>query len=169
MDLINSLLPKIEHFQFLGYWVVLLISLLESLAFVGIVVPGSTFIVFVGALTARGYWDLADMIWFAAVGAILGDGISFLLGKKGKFLFTEDNRIFKASYLAKGEIFFKKHGVKSVFLGRFIGPIRPVIPFIAGLSEWRRGNSILEYPERYYLGKLKPASRLLFRACMESC
>ena len=134
MDLINYLLPKIEHFQFLGYWVVLLISLLESLAFVGIVVPGSTFIVFVGALTARGYWDLADMIWFAAVGAILGDGISFLLGKKGKFLFTEDNRIFKAGYLAKGEVFFKKHGAKSVFLGRFIGPIRPVIPFIAGLS-----------------------------------
>jgi len=134
MDLINYLLPKIEHFQFLGYWVVLLISLLESLAFVGIVVPGSTFIVFVGALTARGYWDLADMIWFAAVGAILGDGISYFLGKKGKILFSEDNRIFKAGYLAKGEAFFKKHGAKSVFFGRFIGPIRPVIPFIAGLS-----------------------------------
>ncbi len=134
MDLINYLLPKIEHFQFLGYWVVLLVSLLESLAFVGIIVPGSTFIVFIGALSARGYWDLADMIWFASVGAILGDGISYLLGKKGKILFTEDNRIFKASYLAKGEAFFKKHSVKSVFLGRFIGPIRPVIPFIAGLS-----------------------------------
>jgi membrane protein DedA with SNARE-associated domain/membrane-associated phospholipid phosphatase len=134
MDLINYLLPKIEHFRFLGYWVVLLVSLLESLAFVGIVVPGSTFIVFIGALSARGYWDLADLIWFAAVGAILGDGISFSLGKKGKILFTEDNRIFKASYLAKGQEFFKIHGAKSVFLGRFIGPVRPVIPFIAGLS-----------------------------------
>ncbi len=44
MDLINYLLPKIEHFQYLGYWVVLLVSLLESLAFIGIVVPGSTFV-----------------------------------------------------------------------------------------------------------------------------
>ncbi len=143
MDLINYLLPRIEHFQFLGYWVVLLVSMLESLAFVGIIVPGSTFIVFIGALSAKGYWDLGDLIWFATVGAILGDGISYLLGKKGKILFTEDNRIFKASYLAKGEAFFKKHGAKSVFLGRFIGPVRPVIPFIAGLSRMEAGQFYL--------------------------
>ncbi|MEI8356603.1 MAG: LssY C-terminal domain-containing protein, partial [Deltaproteobacteria bacterium] len=105
-----------------------------SLAFVGIVVPGSTFIVFIGALSARGYWDLADMIWFATIGAILGDGISYSLGKRGKILFKKENRIFKAGYLAKGEAFFKRHGAKSVFLGRFVGPLRPVIPFIAGLS-----------------------------------
>jgi undecaprenyl-diphosphatase len=76
MDLINYLLPKIEHFQYLGYWVVLLVSLLESLAFIGIIVPGSTLIVFIGALSARGYLDLADLIWFATIGAILGDGIA---------------------------------------------------------------------------------------------
>jgi len=137
MDLINYLLPKIEHFQFLGYWVVLLVSLLESLAFVGLVVPGSTFIIFIGALSARGFWDLGDLIWFAAVGAILGDGISYFLGRKGKILFKEENRIFKAVYLEKGEAFFKRHGAKSLLLGRFIGPIRAVIPFIAGLSRMK--------------------------------
>jgi undecaprenyl-diphosphatase len=134
MDFVNYLLPEIEHFQFLGYWVVLLVSLLESLAFVGLVVPGSTFIAFIGALSAEGYLDLGDLIWFATMGAILGDGISYLLGKKGKILFSEDGRFFKGSYLEKGEVFFRKHGAKSVFLGRFIGPIRPVIPFVAGLS-----------------------------------
>lgn len=134
MDLINYLLPKIEHFHFLGYWVVLLVSLLESLAFVGLIVPGSTFVVFIGALAAEGWWDLGDLIWFATIGAILGDGISYLLGKKGKLLFKEEGRFFKRSYLEKGEAFFRKHGAKSVFLGRFIGPVRPVIPFVAGLS-----------------------------------
>jgi undecaprenyl-diphosphatase len=134
MDLVNFLLPKIEHFRMLGYWALLMVSLLESLAFVGLVFPGSTFVVLMGALSARGYWDLGDLIWFATVGAILGDGISYSLGKRGKILFTESSRIFRVSYLERGEAFFRKHGPKSVFLGRFLGPIRAIIPFIAGLS-----------------------------------
>jgi len=134
MDLINFLLPKIEHFRMLGYWTLLLVSLLESLAFVGLIIPGSTFVVLMGALSARGYWDLGDLIWFAAVGAILGDGISYVLGSKGKILFSESNRIFRSSYLERGEAFFRDHGGKSVFLGRFLGPVRAVIPFVAGIS-----------------------------------
>lgn len=134
MDLINLFLPKIVHFQLLGYWVLLLVSLLESLAFVGLVFPGSTFVVIMGTLSARGYWDLGDLIWFATVGAILGDGISYVLGKRGKILFTENSRVFKANYLERGEAFFRKHGGKSVFLGRFLGPLRAVIPFVAGIS-----------------------------------
>jgi membrane protein DedA with SNARE-associated domain len=118
----------------LGYWALLMVSLLESLAFVGLVFPGSTFVVLMGVLSARGYWDLGDLIWFATVGAILGDGISYSLGKRGKILFTESSRIFRVSYLERGEAFFRKHGPKSVFLGRFLGPIRAILPFIAGLS-----------------------------------
>lgn len=134
MDLINFLLPKIEHLHMAGYWLLLLVALFESLVAVGLILPGSTLVVFMGALAARGYWDLADLIWFATVGAILGDGISYLLGKRGKILFAENSRLFKQSYLEKGEEFFNKHGGKSVFLGRFFGPLRAVIPFIAGIS-----------------------------------
>lgn len=134
MELIDYILPKIEHFRLLGYWVVLLVSFLESLAFVGLLIPGSVFLVVVGSLAASGYFDLGDLIWFAVVGAVLGDGISFVLGKRGHILFSDDNRVFKASYLAKGQDFFTRHGGKSVFLGRFVGFVRPIIPFVAGLS-----------------------------------
>jgi membrane protein DedA with SNARE-associated domain/membrane-associated phospholipid phosphatase len=134
MELIDYILPKIEHFRLLGYWVVLLVSFLESRGFVGLLVPGSVFLVVVGSLAAAGYFDLGGFIWFAVAGAVLGDGISFVLGKRGHILFSDDNRIFKASYLAKGQDFFTRHGGKSVFLGRFIGFVRPIIPFVAGLS-----------------------------------
>jgi len=134
MEFINSLLPKLEHFRMLGYWVVLLVSMLESLVLVGVIVPGAILVVFAGALAAKGYFDLGDLIWFAAAGAVLGDGISFMLGKRGAGLFNETNRILKASYLEAGQKFFLKHGAKSIFLGRFIGLIRAVIPFVAGLS-----------------------------------
>lgn len=131
---IDTLLPAIEHFRMLGYWAVLLLSLLESLAFVGVVVPGAVFVVFAGSLAAKGYFDLGDLVWFAFAGAILGDGISFRMGKGGHIRFREDNRIFKPVLLEKGKKFFARHGGKSIFLGRFVGLIRAVIPFVAGMS-----------------------------------
>ncbi|MGB7631772.1 MAG: LssY C-terminal domain-containing protein [Candidatus Deferrimicrobium sp.] len=134
MEYINTLLPALEHFRMLGYWVVLLLSLLESLAFVGVVVPGAVVVVFAGSLAAKGVFDLGDLVWFASAGAILGDGISFQLGKGGHIRFREENRIFKPGLLEKGKVFFARHGGKSVFLGRFVGLIRAVIPFVAGLS-----------------------------------
>ena len=135
LEIINNLLPQLEHFRILGYWLVLLISLLESLVLVGVIVPGAVVVVFAGTLAAQGYFDIGDLIWFAAIGAILGDGISFLLGQHGTGLFKEKNKFLKPSYLETGKQFLDKHGAKSIFLGRFIGPIRAVIPFIAGLSE----------------------------------
>ncbi len=81
---IDTLLPAIEHFRMLGYWAVLLVSLLESLAFVGVVVPGAVFVVFAGSLAAKGDFDLGDRVWFAFAGAILGDGISYRMGKGGR-------------------------------------------------------------------------------------
>ena len=134
MDYINTLLPALEHFRMLGYWVVLLVALLESLAFVGVVVPGAVFVVFAGSLAAKGYFDLGDLVWFASAGAILGDGISFRMGKGGHIHFREENRIFKPTLLEKGKEFFTRHGGKSIFLGRFVGLIRAVIPFVAGMS-----------------------------------
>jgi membrane protein DedA with SNARE-associated domain/membrane-associated phospholipid phosphatase len=134
MDLTNYFLPKIEHFHILGYWILLLIAMLESLAFVGILVPGTFFIILFGSLAANGYFSIVDLIWFAAAGAVLGDAASFYLGKRGTGFFSENNRIFKTGFLERGKDFFSRHGAKSVFLGRFVGPVRAVIPFIAGLS-----------------------------------
>ncbi|MGE5248348.1 MAG: DedA family protein, partial [Verrucomicrobiota bacterium] len=129
----SAILPAIAHFRVLGYWLVLLVSFLESLAFVGVVVPGAAFVVLAGSLASRGYLDLGDLVWFASAGAVLGDGISFRLGRGGHIRFREGNRLFKPSLLEKGEAFFDRHGGKSVFLGRFVGLVRAVVPFVAGV------------------------------------
>lgn len=121
-----------------GYWLVFLISFAESLAFVGALVPGAVLVALAGFLSAQGYLDLGDLLWFAAGGAMLGDGISYWLGTKGTEFFRIENKILKRSHLEKGERFFKEHGNKSIFFGRFIGPIRPIIPFVAGLSKMNK-------------------------------
>jgi len=130
----NTLLPTLEHLNYLGYWLVLLAAFLESVAFVGAIFPGSAVVVLMGFLASRGLFHIGDLIWFATAGAILGDGLSYYLGKRGfKFFRRHAGFLLKDVYLEKGEKFFKDHGGKSVFLGRFVAGIRTVIPFVAGM------------------------------------
>jgi len=135
MSFLNHILPTFAHLGFGGYWLVLLVSFLESLVLAGEIVPGAVLVVFAGFLSAQGFLDIGDLIWFATIGAILGDGLSFYLGTKGTHFFRSENRFLKSAHLERGERFFHKHGSKSIFLGRFVGPLRPIIPFVAGLSK----------------------------------
>jgi len=131
MEYLNEFSLLIKQHSIFSYWLLLLISFTESLAFVGIIFPGTTFVVIAGFLASQGYLELKYLIPFVSVGAFLGDYISYWLGTKGTGFFTK-SKFFKKDIFIKGEDFFKKHGGKSVFIGRFVGPIRPVIPFVAG-------------------------------------
>lgn len=137
MEWLQSLVPNIENLGVFGYWLVLLAALSESLVLVGVFVPGAIIVVFAGFLSSRGYLDLGDLVWFAAIGAVVGDSLSYYLGTKGTHLFRAENRVLKTHHLELGQRFFRKHGSKSVFLGRFIGLLRPIVPFVAGLSGMR--------------------------------
>lgn len=109
-------------------------SFAESLAFVGLLMPGAALMLTAGALITTGALSFWPTMAWAACGAVFADGISFWLGHR----FKEQIRSFSlfARYpevLAQGEKFFHRHGGKSVFLGRFVGPVRPVIPIVAGM------------------------------------
>lgn len=140
MNFLTNILPSLAHLGVWGYWLVLLAALLESLVFAGVLVPGSTLVVLAGFLSSQGYLDIGDLIWFATIGAILGDSISYYLGTKGAGLFRNENRWLKADHLERGKQFFHKHGSKSVFLGRFVAPLRAIVPFIAGLSGMKKSK-----------------------------
>lgn len=140
MSFLNNILPSLIHLGIWGYWLVLLAALLESLVFAGVLVPGSTVVVLAGFLSSQGYLDIGDLIWFAAIGAILGDSISYYLGTKGTGLFRNENKLLKADHLERGKQFFHKHGSKSIFLGRFAGPLRAIVPFVAGLSGMKKSR-----------------------------
>ncbi len=122
------------------YALVFFISFCESLAFAGIVVPGSTLIVFTGFLAANGKGAYLPLMAASTLGAILGDLLSYWLGARMgaallvRPLFRRYRVLFR-----KSQIFFLEHGGKSVFLGRFIGLIRPFIPFVAGYARMRPG------------------------------
>ncbi len=134
MDFIHQLVKASESFGLWGYLLAFSLAFLESLAIVGGFIPGTTAIVLLGFMCSRGYLNIYVLMSVTVLGAVLGDSASYWLGSKGTQFFKQENRFLKARHLDAGQKFFEKHGNKSIFFGRFIGIIRPMIPFAAGLS-----------------------------------
>lgn len=117
-----------------AYFIVALIAFGESLAIVGLIVPGAFLLFGVGALIGSGELSLWPTLFSATIGAILGDGISFWLGYHYRerlvslWPFTRYPKLVE-----RGMVFFKRHGGKSILFGRFVGPVRPIIPAVAGM------------------------------------
>lgn len=133
-------LPVIARLGLWAYALLFGFSFAESIAVVGILVPGATFVVIFGFLVAQGFYDFGDAVAIASIGAILGDVFSFVLGRRGIDPAKRFPKLFSQITVDRAETFMHKNGVAGVFLGRFIGPLRPFIPFVAGALKmpWQR-------------------------------
>jgi membrane protein DedA with SNARE-associated domain len=113
----------------------------ESFVFVSLLFPGTTVLVAAGTLLSDGTLPYASILVGAVLGAVLGDSVSYWLGRSfgGGIV-----RVWPFSWhpdaLSRGILFFERHGGKSVFIGRFFGPIRAVIPLAAGIMQMPRGR-----------------------------
>ena len=113
----------------------------ESFAFLSLLFPGTTLLIAAGTLMSGGTLPYAPVLVGAVLGATLGDSVSYWLGRRfghgiaGLWPFTR-----RPELLPEGIRFFARHGGKSVFIGRFFGPVRAVIPLAAGVMEMPRGR-----------------------------
>ena len=139
----NELLPSIQSLGLWGYWLIGLLAFGEALVLTSVFAPGTVVVVLGGALAAQGLYDFGDMIWFVAVGTILGAEASFRIGRRGTNLFQEGRRVFSTAHLERGRRFFEKYGAPSIILGHFFGPLRPIMPVVAGLSGMSGGRFFL--------------------------
>ncbi|GMQ76312.1 MAG: hypothetical protein BMS9Abin01_1584 [Gammaproteobacteria bacterium] len=129
----QSVLPTVEHFQYLGYWIAFFAALLETALVVGLLLPGSTLLLILGALSASGHLDFNGVLWFGIAGAVLGDNINYWLGRRYGQRWTRSGVWFlKQDNFDEARRFFDAHGAKSVFLGRFIPGVKELAPFVAG-------------------------------------
>jgi undecaprenyl-diphosphatase len=118
----------------LGGLITCFIAFLECLVLIGFLVPGTVFMTAIGTLIGIGVLPFTSITLWAIAGAIAGDVLSFWIGRHYHH-HTGDLWLFRRypSLLQKGKAFFDTHGGKSIFFGRFIGPIRAILPFIAGM------------------------------------
>ncbi|MGB0467192.1 MAG: VTT domain-containing protein [Pontibacterium sp.] len=110
-----------------------LLSLLESLAFVGMLVPGVAVLASLSWIAGQQALSLPFLLLCAFSGAVIGDGISFALGHySAPWIAKRHTLQDHPRWLLQGQAFFRRYGGSSILLGRFIGPVRALIPFIAG-------------------------------------
>lgn len=118
--------------------ITMLIAACESLVIVGIIVPGIAMLYGVGALVGLGLLDLWPIIGWTAAGAALGDGVSYWVGWRYKDRLRTLWPMSKyPDLIPRGEAFFIRHGGKSILFGRFAGPMRAIVPAVAGILHMR--------------------------------
>jgi membrane protein DedA with SNARE-associated domain/membrane-associated phospholipid phosphatase len=124
----------------LGPWTYALVGVLaylETAAFVGLVAPGETVVIAGGVIAGQGEIDLIPLIGLVWTCAFLGDTTSFYIGRRlgRKFLLRHGPKVkITPERLAQVESYFERHGGKTILIGRFIGLVRALAPFIAGSS-----------------------------------
>lgn len=146
--MLNETLQHITAWLHLNpHWagiITFLISFAESLAVIGSIVPGSVTMTAIGILIGSGVIPATSTFLFAILGAIAGDSGSYYLG----YYFNDKlHQLWPFSkhpnLLASGQYFFNEHGGKSVFIGRFLGPLRAVVPVVAGMMKMKQNRFLL--------------------------
>src|SRR5215210_847001 len=124
----------------LGPWTYALVAVsafLETGAFVGLIAPGETIVMAGGVVAGQGEIQLIPLIGLVWLCAVLGDTTSFYIGRRlGRRFLERHGPRFKISEerLKQVESYFERHGGKTILIGRFIGLVRALAPFIAGSS-----------------------------------
>jgi membrane protein DedA with SNARE-associated domain len=151
-----------------AYIVLGLLAAAESAAFVGLAIPGETAMLLGGFLAFQGRVNLAVMMAAGAVGAVVGDSIGYQIGR----VFGEPlkrsrlGRRVGQDRWARGEAYLRAKGGRAVFLGRFVGLLRALVPALAGMSRmpyrtflpWNLAGGVTWAPGFVFLGYLAGGS-----------
>ncbi len=136
---LNTIFSILSSHPYIIYPFMGFIAFIESLAFIGLIFPGVLIIGTAGFLSSHNVMEFKILVIWCSLGAIIGDITSYNIGIKYGTKITEKNFFQKyKKHYERGINFFKKYGGFSVLLGRFIGFLRPVIPFLAGMHKMEK-------------------------------
>ena len=141
--MLNRLIDFVWSIGSWGYVVVFLGAALESAAFLGLLIPGESLVIASGVLASAGLFKLPTLIAVVSAGAVVGDSIGYELGRRlGRpWLLRRGARlVFRRDRIEAVDAFLKRHGGKAVLIGRFIGFLRALAPFVAGSSRMPYGR-----------------------------
>jgi membrane protein DedA with SNARE-associated domain len=140
-ELAQPLLEFIKDHRSWAIAIMFITAFGESFAFLSLLFPGTTLLIAAGTLVKSGTLPFLPVMVGAILGAVLGDSVSYWIGRRfgggiaRLWPFSRNPKL-----LPSGIQFFERHGGKSVFIGRFFGPIRAVIPLAAGIMRMPRGR-----------------------------
>lgn len=140
-ETLTSLLSWLQAHPSLVIAAVFATAFAESLAMAGIIVPGVVMLFGLAALAGYMTLSIVPLLLAGFIGAVAGDWLSYALGRHYQ---NEVRQIWPLNrypaLIDRGERFFSRHGWLGIVLGRFIGPLRPLVPMIAGMMQMPPGR-----------------------------
>ncbi len=140
-EYVQPVIDFVRNHQAWAAPIVFALAFAESLAFVSLLVPAWGILVGIGALLVSSGISFWPILIAAAVGAAMGDWLSYWIGQKVGPAVAHMWPLSKhPEMLPRGEEFIKKWGALGIFIGRFFGPLRAAVPLVAGIFHmpyWR--------------------------------
>lgn len=132
-----------ENPQWLGLSL-FLVACLECLAVVGLLMPGTVLVFAIAVLAGTGVLSLGETLLLGYAGGLLGDLLSYGLGRR----YHQNIRSLRGlrnhpEWLSRAELYVERYGIASLLVGRFIGPLRPMLPLTAGMLDMPFGRFLL--------------------------
>jgi len=115
---------------------VFVVACVECLAIAGLIVPGTVLLFAITVLAGSGALPLGETLLLGLLGGLLGDLVSYFLGRH----FHQNIRRLPGlrhhpEWMSAAEGYFQRYGIASLLVGRFIGPLRPMLPMVAGMCD----------------------------------
>ena len=133
-DWISTIMLSVSSNYWLFVSLVFLVCVGEAVFILGLLVPSLPILLLVGGLITTQNLNFWPIFFAATLGGIVGDAVSywigFLLKDRIKTVWPFKNYL---PLIARGEVFFTRHGGKAIFIGRFITGLKAVVPGIAGM------------------------------------
>ncbi|MCL5269040.1 MAG: phosphatase PAP2 family protein [bacterium] len=136
-EFLNSIVNPLANLGSFVYALGFVVVFIESLFIVGHFIPGTMFLALLGFMCYLGIFNLATMVLVIYLGHFSAELVNYVLGRtRGAALFQASGRVFNPELLRKVEARFHANPLKILFLGQFIGVLRPTVAFVAGMTRY---------------------------------
>ncbi len=140
---LSQILPSLSSLGDIAYWIIGLASVLESWFLTGVVVPGSLVVEAGGILVQRGTIDFFDLVWFVAIGSILGAEASYWTGILARRGLGSGGRFLGSKSYLRAESLFKRRGGLALVIGRLLGPVSGLVALVAAMTGMERRRFVI--------------------------
>ena len=133
-------LQKIIHDYGIATYIILFaIIFIETGLVIMPFLPGDSLLFAAGAFAALGAFNIYLLIALLFIAAVIGDSLNYYLGKNVGLKVLQwkigNIQLVKPHHIKKTQVFYEKHGAKTIILARFVPLVRTFAPFVAGVGQ----------------------------------
>ena len=134
----------VAHYPACALAVTFLAAIIEAVAVLGILIPGTPILMAVAGAAAMAGRSMVPFLALSIVGAVIGDFLSYWIGRRFSGRLCRVWPFSRRPELIDAAVrFFDRYGVYSVAFCRFVPVLRSTVPVVAGMTGMRQRRFLM--------------------------